>query len=58
MLGVRDYKLHFGNLGPENVSSQIPKPWLQFSQTNSHFLQDRNMNPVKSWNFITLGYGA
>ena len=38
--------------------SASPEPWLQFSQTRPHFLQNHEENPVKIWNlkkFIDLG---
>ena len=48
-------------LGPRNYiwatwvqkmySAISPEPWLQFSQTGLHFLQNHNMNPMKLWNF-------
>ena len=38
--------------------SASPEPWLQFSQTRPHFLQNHQENPVKLWNLkkiIDLG---
>ena len=43
IFGVWGPKTSLWQLGPINL-----EPWLQFSQTGTHFLQNHNMNPIKS----------
>ena len=48
-LGPRNY-IWF-NWAQKTNPAVSPEPWLQFSQTGPHFLQNHNMNPIKLWNF-------
>ena len=47
-LGPRNYI--WATWAQETYPAIRQEPWLQFSQTGPHFLQNHGMNPIKLWN--------
>ena len=59
-LGVTGLETTFGPPGPRTRYAAIsPEPWLQFPQTQPHFLKNYERNPIKLCNLkkcLDLGF--